>query len=952
MAEKNIEEKLIKLLVETKGYEYIQFKNKVEFEENIIKQLSKLNNREISLEELEKIKGDIKQRIGSSTCYANKFHDMLKSGVFLRSKTGTGTDKIKLMSASASENKFQVSHQIRDEKGKARYDVTILINGFPLVQIELKNKDVEINAAVNQINRYIDSAFTDWYRYVLLFIVSNETNTRYVINNNTKLDKNFMFRWSDEKNELIDNLYKFADTFLDRNNLFDVLTNYIVKYKSDNGRMIVMRPYQIFAVKAAIDKIRKPLKTTRSTNDNGFIFHTTGSGKTLTSYKLSEIAAMESDVSKVLFLVDRKDLDSQTAAEFKSIDTNLDIEDSESTAALLKKFKSSSKIIITTIQKLNNAVKKASNPKDEKDAEYANVLGAYKNSKIILIIDECHRTQFGDMHSNIENYFTQSRKIGFTGTPIYKENALNNEKTTESLFGSELHSYRIENAIKDKNVLGFSIDYHNTVRGNSKIAEAAFETSDTYSVDSAEIIEHPKRIEAITKKIFEVHDKKTQNRRYTALFATQSIPALIKYYDEFKRINATLPEEQRLRVSAIFTATDNTESGDAFISSKNKLNDIISDFNAEFGVNCQDVESFRAEITRSLKCLREPHLDILIVVNMFLTGFDSKKTNTLYVDKNLVYHGLLQAFSRTNRVETEKKSFGNIVCFRPIKEAVDEAVKLFNYGGTSIIAITKTYENCLDKLIEIANEVMKSVPEDLNMAESTETQKVDFVKAMRKLNQAVQEIKQFAEFTWDSISECITEDQYRTLVGQLKNIEVETHEETEKESILQYIDFYMELVEQDKIDIEYIKQLIENIEITSVTETESFAKNIKDLVNKSTNDNIINKKDIIIRFLDKLVMEHKEGQIDNHTDITAHFRKFVEDERKAEIKALSLDTGLSKEELQSEIDTYTIVGKVDGSSIREKVTANNPRLGLIKRKSFVKQIKEFIPNVLKRFDFF
>lgn len=948
MIERNIEDKLIEYLTKNKGYEYIEIHSPKDIDDNIIKQLSRLNRREITEANLNKISGDLRQAVGTAACYALKFNDFLANGVFLPKTSGVGREAVMLMSKAFSDNTFQIARQVTDKGSKhSRYDVTILMNGFPIIQIELKNIDVEIEAAVNQINRYIDTAFTDWFKYIQLFVVSNETNTRYSINNNTKLNKRFMFKWSDENNNIIDNLYKFADTFFDRHNICDILLNYIVKYKTED-RMVVLRPYQIFAIKAAMRQIRKPMKAIRSIDDNGFIFHTTGSGKTLTSFKCMQLASAEpSDiVAKVVFLVDRRDLDSQTTAEFKSISSSVDIADTDSTKALLNCFETE-KAIITTIQKFSIAVNKANNG----DPDYQRVFGAYKDKKIVFIVDECHRTQFGKMHSSIDNYFKYSQYIGFTGTPISEKNALEKSQTTESLFGKVLHNYRIDEAIRDKNVLGFSVDYHNTVKVGNKYYELSDDDTSMYNLENyEEIINHPDRISGIVDKIFEIHNKKTINRRYTAILAVSSISSLLKYYDEFKNKNRSLNEKDKLRVSAIFTATDysEAESGDSY---KDRFNEIMKDFNIEFHVNCTDDETFRSELTKSMKCLRDPHLDILIVVNMFLTGFDSKRTNTLYVDKNLEWHGLLQAFSRTNRVESELKPFGNVVCFRPLKKNVDDAIELFTSGVFSGVYIAKSYQTCLDNLIKIAKEVMDNVPEDLNLDNSTESEKITFVKSMRKLNKAFQETSQFGEFSWDALSKVMTEDDYRRLVGQYKSIGYNT-ELSEKESILNYIDFCMELIEEDKIDLDYIKQLIENVDISTLEATEVSARNIRDLLERSSSDSVVSKKELINRFLDRLVMEKKANKVSSKADINSLFRNFVETEKQKEVKELSLEAGIDKETIHELIDDYNITGKVVSSEIRTAVREGNKNLGFKKRASVVETIKNFIPKFIKKFDFF
>ena len=755
-----------------------------------------------------------------------------------------------------------------------------------------------------------------------------------------------MFRWTDKENNLIDNLYSFADTFLDKYMLFDIIEKYMIR-RSGNGykkSLLVMRPYQIFAVKAVESKISKPFNINEKLKNNGFVFHTTGSGKTLTSFKCIQRASEIPTVDKVVFLVDRQDLDSQTVNEFKSIDSNLDIDGTDNTKQLLKAFKNIGKApVITTIQKLNIAIKKAEN----KDDEYSAVLGKYRQKHVVFIIDECHRTQFGSMHASINRYFEHSRCIGFTGTPIYSENSLNGMLTTSSLFGEELHSYRIDSAIKDGSVLGFAVDYHNTIKTGKSFSEmSSLELTDSHNFDANEVLENPKRISAVVDKIFEIHPKKTQNQRYTALFAVGSIQMLLKYYYEFKRHNSSLEEDKRLRVSAIFTSGD-AEVGEGYDSYKNELYNIIQDFNKEFDLNCEDEGSFRAELTKSLKCYRDTHLDIVIVVNIFLTGFDSKMTNTLYVDKNLVYHGLLQAFSRTNRVESERKSFGNIVCFRPLKENVDKAIKLFNKDANSNVILTKTYEDCYNALVKIIDEVLQACPNSFNMANSTESEKVEFVKRMRKLNHAINEIKQFNEFTWNNISDKLTEEDYNRLIGQFKDINNSRSQQTEKDSLLDYIDFCMELVESDRIDLDYINKLISNIDTSTVEAVEVYVKNIKEVLDKSTSDTLVYKKEIIRKFLDRLILKVRQEGVSNVQNIQSEFRKFVQEEKERLIKQQSKECGLDKGDIAAALDYNEITGKLP--DVSKQLVEAAPKFGFIQRKCIKEKFYTWVGNTVKAF---
>lgn len=944
-----IERKLIEYLTKNKGYTFLEINNKSELEDNIIKQLSKLNNMQLNSDDLSELRHYIFDKSIGDEAY--HFNSILFSNIPLRNRKEDKLVTIRLFHKCAHDNTFQIIHQYRDTSynGKdelSRYDVTVLINGIPMVQIELKDMSVEIGAAVNQINRYIDRAYNNWFKLIQLYIVSNETNTRYCSNNNTKLDKAFMFRWTDADNNLLDNLYSFAETFLDRYMLFDIIEKYMVR-RSGNGyrkSLLVMRPYQIFAIKAVECKINKPFNTIDKLKNNGFVFHTTGSGKTLTSFKCIQRAAELPTVDKVIFLVDRQDLDSQTVNEFKSIDSGLDIDGTDNTKQLLKAFKNKGNSpIITTIQKMSIAIKKA----EAGEPGYDAVLGEYRQKHVVFVIDECHRTQFGSMHASINRYFEHSRYIGFTGTPIYKENSLNGELTTSSLFGEELHSYRIDSAIKDKNVLGFAVDYHNTIKLGKSFSElSSSEVTDNPKFDTDEILENPDRIKAIVDKIFEIHSKKTQNQRYTALFAVGSIQMLLKYYYEFKRHNKLLGDDKKLRISAIFTPGD-AEVGEGFDSYRNELSNIMQDFNKEFELNCEEEASFRAELTKSLKCYRDKHLDIVIVVNIFLTGFDSKMTNTLYVDKNLVYHGLLQAFSRTNRVESERKSFGNIVCFRPLKENVDNAIRLFNKDTNNNVILTKTYEDCYKALLKIIDDVLVNCPKDFNMANSTESEKIEFVKKMRKLNHAVNEIKQFTEFSWDNISDKLTQENYNRLIGQLKDINNSRSQQTEKESLLDYIDFCMELIESDRIDLDYINKLISNIDTSTVESVEVYVKNIKEVLDKSTSDTLVYKKEIIKKFLDRLIVKaHQEG-ISSVKNVQSEFRKFVQNEKEKAIKKQSKECGLDKGVITEALEYNEITGKMP--DVSKQITEATPKFGFKQRKSIKEKFYTWLDNTVKTF---
>lgn len=881
--EKDIENELINWLVNDLNYEFIKIGNKEDMEQNIIDKLSiinrnVLNGRKLLPAELNSIIKELDRDSNERGNYAYNFNRLLQKGVRVTDMASDDNSKmtIKLISNTPSDNCFQVSNQIRDTDreevlSSGRYDVTLLLNGFPIVQIELKNVNVELNQAIEQIDRYITHMYRSYFKYLQLFVVSNDMNTRYFVNNNTKVNKSFTFQWALANNKKLDNLNEFSHSFFEKQNLHDMITKFIIRYGDENGQnlskpMIVMRPYQIYAVRAVLDKLKKPII------NNGYIFHTTGSGKTMTSWKCAQLASEMTHIKKVIFLVDRRDLSMQTISEFQSVDSNTDVDDNGNTKKLLESFKKN-RLIVTTIQKFNNALKFAEGGMKLEYIEYNNAFSIFREERVVFIIDECHRTQFGEMHNRLKRYFNNSKYIGFTGTPIFKENAGVGGRITSELFGEMLHRYSIEDAIRDKSVLGFAIDYHNTLKGNEKLEE--LNDSDKIlkmSINSDEIKYNKERISNIVDRIYAIHDRKTNNKEYSALFAVDSIKALTRYYNEFKKHNETIEDEdKKLRVSAIFTTAEcaDDETGETYSES---LRNIIEDFNKKYTCSCTDLDNFRAALVRKLT--KERDLDIVIVVGIFLTGFDNKYTNTLYVDKNLEYHGLLQAFSRTNRIESSKKTFGNIVCFRPLKENVDKAITLFSSGNDSIMTVSRDYKVCFEHLDKIIDDVLSKVKDDLHISgsEHSDTEKRDFVLSMRELNKALTEAKQFVEFDWKQIENKLSKDTYNKLVGEYKNIYDYLRENEEKESVLDYIDFCMELIESDKINVDYIKNLINNLDTSSKEGIQRGIDRINTLIDKTNSDSVRNKKDVIKRFLEELSVTYEAGVVKTASDIEREFR--------------------------------------------------------------------------------
>jgi len=575
-------------------------------------------------------------------------------------------------------NLFQVTNQVQQEGSYVnRYDVTLVVNGLPLVQIELKRRGTEIKEAFNQINRYQRHSF--WsnhglFQYVQLFVISNGVNTKYLANNKLQSVKQTFF-WANAFNKNSTALTEFATTFLNPDHLGKMIAQYVVMNEAHKN-MMVLRPYQYYASEAIIKQVA-------TSNDNGYIWHTTGSGKTLTSFKASQIIMDLPTVHKVVFVVDRKDLDYQTMKEFNAFKKD-SVDVTDNTHSLVKQLTDDTKLVLTTIQKLNNAVSKA---------HYEKNLSHLQNKKLVFIFDECHRSQFGETHSRITEFFAKSQLFGFTGTPIFADNASKNElgkRATKDLFGNCLHKYVITDAIRDQNVLKFGIEYV----GKYKSKSNTFMDIEVEAIDKKEVFDDPRRLGKIADYIIAYHNQKTFNKAYSALFAVSSIANVITYYELFQKKKEEGLHD--LRIATIFTYGTNEEDEDAmdylpgdelplaaepvagYISShtRDKLEGFIGDYNTMYNTkfstkDSQQFENYFKDISKRLKEREKAifndekdRLDIVLVVNMLLTGFDAKKVNTLYVDKNLRQHGLIQAFSRTNRILGEQKSQGNIVSFR------------------------------------------------------------------------------------------------------------------------------------------------------------------------------------------------------------------------------------------------------------------------------------------------
>ena len=668
------------------GYTFVAIADEKDLLANLKSQLEKHNGMLLSAKEFDRVlnilsKGSV---FDKAKTLREKQHILRDNGDSLYFEF-IGSD-------NWCQNQFQVTSQVSMEgKYKNRYDVTLLINGLPLVQVELKRRGIELKEAFNQINRYQRHSFgasIGLFQYVQIFIISNGVNTKYYANNKYQSFKQTFF-WSNEQNKTVNPLADFAFAFLDTCHLSKMICKYIVMSEAHKIPMI-LRPYQYYAVEALVERVKNSTK-------NGYIWHTTGSGKTLTSFKAAQIIMNMPQVKKVVFVVDRKDLDYQTTKEFNSFSKG-SIDGTDNTSALVKQFSDDTKLIVTTIQKLNTAISKK---------HHQSRMELLKDERIVFIFDECHRSQFGETHTKIKAYFNNIQLFGFTGTPIFAENAVKNERgkrTTTELFGDCLHKYVITDAIRDENVLKFSVEYVGRYKKKDSSTNIDIEVED---IDTKELMESPKRLGKITDFIIDNHNRKTYNREFTGLFCVNSVETLIKYYELFQA--KKVAGGHNLRIATIFSYATNEDDKDATgflpeelsvvedpkalyglnVHTREKLDEFICDYNGMYGTNfsTRDSESFYNYYNDISKRVKSRQVDILLVVNMFLTGFDSPTLNTLYVDKNLKYHGLIQAYSRTNRILNEQKSQGNIIVFRNLKQATDDAITLFSNKDAKDIII-------------------------------------------------------------------------------------------------------------------------------------------------------------------------------------------------------------------------------------------------------------------------
>jgi len=888
-------EKLISL-----GYKRSHIKNYTQLKDNLKEKIFLLNQEKLktplSDNEFNKIYNYLMN--GNKLIKAKKLRDKYLLKRDDESEVYIDFFKYSVNDQEWCKNIFEVANQIEIEgKYKNRYDVTILINGLPLVQIELKRNGVELKEAFNQIKRYQIESYQDTlFEYIQLFIISNKTLTRYFANNR-ELNFDFTFTWSDEKNNPFHNLFEFSDNFLKPCFLAKIIGEYIVISESKN-QMFVLRPYQYYAVEKIIERV-KYFKDQKG----GYIWHTTGSGKTLTSFKASQIISRMENIDKVLFVVDRKDLDIQTIKEYKAFDSS--IEGTENTSNLIKQLKGTKKLVVTTIQKLSRAIKK--------DLDF-------KDKKVVLIFDECHRSQFGKTNAEIKKFFKNSIMFGFTGTPIFEENKIDNT-TTADIFGKRLHQYVVTDAIADKNVLGFMIEYFNT--HNEEVNENELINED--------------RIDKIADKIIEIHNKKTKNRQFNALLATSSKEMAIMYYKIFKK------KKHNLKIAVVFTYAPNEDididpdTKEVDKRSKDMLKEAIKDYNKIFNTNFSENE-FYSYYTDIQKRIKNNEIDITIVVGMLLTGFDHKELNTLYVDKNLRYHGLIQAFSRTNRILDDTKPYGNIVSFRDLKDNVDEALILFGNPEKNDVVLKKPYniikKEFIEKLERFKN--LFKTPKDV-LAIKSEEEKVEFVKQFRELLKLKSSIETYTEFSFEDVG--IDEEEWFDYISVYLDLYNEAKSENEDAPIKE-IDFSIELIRSDLINYDYIIKLLGELKEDSLISNEYEKKKENFLKQLHRDIKLRDKKELIEEFINEKLHNIPKDKIKEE------FELFWDSKKEEKLKELAKKIDADEEKLKNLIKEYEFSGRILNDDIVKSLKHKLPILGRSKK------LKEIRSKIFKFIDLF
>ena len=1006
-SEAELEREFIRLLTE-QGYEYLPIHTEADLVSNLRTSLEKLNGYHFTDNEWEHFFNE---------CIANKNDDIVAKTARIQEdyiqvlKRDNGESRnIYLIDKKNIHNNFvQVINQYVEEDGNydTRYDVTILVNGLPLVHIELKRRGVQLKEAFNQINRYQRDSFwagSGLYEYVQIFVISNGTNTKYYSNTtranhlkeqevggrnkSRKTSNSFEFSsfWADSNNKVINDLLDFTKTFFSKHTLLNILTKYCV-FTSER-MLMVMRPYQIAATERIIQRINVAhnYKFYGSIRGGGYIWHTTGSGKTLTSFKTAQLASGLPYIDKVLFVVDRKDLDYQTMKEYNRFEEGA-ADGNSSTAVLQRQLENRDKsggyhdyrIIVTTIQKLSIFVQKNKNH-------------PVFQQRVVIIFDECHRSNFGEMHSAITKNFKKYHLFGFTGTPIFAQNAGTGGdlrlKTTQQAFGDKLHTYTIVDAINDENVLPFRIDYVNTIKEKTGIADEQIS-----AIDREKAMASQERVSQVVKYIIDHFDQKTKRSSYysfrvlddihkvasakkgasvsehkteqklngfNAMFAVASIPMAKAYYNEFKKQQADLPESQRLKIATIYSYSANEEDIDGILAEENPesttqldqqsrdfLEGAIKDYNLMFATNYDTSgDKFQNYYKDLSLMMKNRQVDLLIVVNMFLTGFDATTLNTLFVDKNLKQHGLIQAFSRTNRILNSVKTFGNIVCFRDLQQATDDAIALFGDKDASSIVVLKdfwSYYNGYDNkdgkhcygYSELVDQLKSEFPEGQPvMGEDAEKR---FVALFGSLLKSINILSTFDQYEGrEELSDRQLQD-YQSHYLDLRD-KWRRRKPGDKENINDDLIFETELIRQVEINIDYILLLVQKYHDTNCTDKEILV-NISKAIGSSLQ--LRSKKELIESFI---------SSVNAGTDVDQGWREYIERRKAEDLNEIIESEHLKPEETEKFIESSFRDGQVrtTGTDI-DKILPPMSRFGGGNRQEKKKSVIEKIQSFFERY---
>ena len=969
-SEATLEKEFIKML-EEQGYDYLQIHDFNTLINNLRKQLELLNKYNFTDSEWERFFND--NICNNNDGIVEKTRKIQEDNIqVLKKDDGTSKNITLIDKKCIHNNRLQVINQYEENDGsyKNRYDVTILVNGFPLVHIELKRRGVALKEAFNQINRYQRESFwagSGLYEYVQIFVISNGTNTKYYSNttrenhvkekNNTrnkskKTSNSFEFTsyWADANNNIIPDLVDFTRTFFSKHTILNILTKYCV-FTSEN-MLLVMRPYQIVATERILNRIEVATnyKKMGSIEAGGYIWHTTGSGKTLTSFKTAQLATNLDYIDKVLFVVDRKDLDYQTMKEYDKFQKGA-ANGNRNTKILQKQLENdTSRIIVTTIQKLSEFVKRNKNHP------------AYQKH-IVLIFDECHRSQFGDMHQMIVKNFKKYHLFGFTGTPIFAKNAGNKSNpnfcTTEQAFGEKLHTYTIVDAINDGNVLPFRIDYVNTVKEKEGMTD-----KEVAAINTEEALSSPERVSKIVEYIIEHFDQKTKRNSFydlkgqrvngfNSIFAVSSIPMAKKYYLEFKK---QLEEKHKdLTIATIYSYAPNEEDNSNGIlkdeefetdlldqSSREFLDFAIGEYNKKFKTNFSSEGNGFQDYYKDLSDrVKNRKVDLLIAVNMFLTGFDATTLNTLWVDKNLKQHGLIQAYSRTNRILNSVKTYGNIVCFRDLEEATNDAIALFGDKNASGIVLLKSYEDYYYGYEDDKGRKQLGYEERIAILIQKyplgeqiigEQNKKDFVVLMGNILRLRNILSSFDKFAGNEI---LSERDFQDYIGTYTDLYEEFKSKPEEEeSIKEDIVFEMELVKQVEVNIDYILMLV-----AKYHESNCEDKEILGSIDKAIKSSLAlrSKKELIDKFISK---------INADTNVYSDWAKFVKKQKEEDLENLIKEENLNEEATRKFLDNSFRDGEVKttGTDI-EKILPPMRRFGggnrAEKKQTIIDKIKKF-----------